>query len=102
MLKLKPNCECCDKDLPANSEEAMMCSYECTFCKDCVDNILSNVCPNCGGGFAARPIRPSVERLPNAHLGSNPASTVRVNTKLSRQEIANIVNPIKDIPPAKR
>ncbi|TMN87805.1 hypothetical protein CWB72_14295 [Pseudoalteromonas phenolica] len=58
MLQLKPNCECCNKALPANSTEAMICSYECTFCRDCVEKELRNVCPNCGGSFEARPIRP--------------------------------------------
>ena len=58
-LQLRPNCEYCDKDLPPNSTEAMICSYECTFCADCVESKLFNVCPNCGGGFAPRPIRPS-------------------------------------------
>jgi uncharacterized protein len=59
MLELRPICEHCTKPLPPNSTEAMICSFECTFCKSCVDDILSNVCPNCGGGFSARPHRPS-------------------------------------------
>ena len=58
MLTLKPNCECCDKDLAPDAEDAMICSYECTFCRTCVDTELNNVCPNCGGGFSPRPIRP--------------------------------------------
>ncbi|WP_390443031.1 DUF1272 domain-containing protein [Pseudoalteromonas sp. MTN2-4] len=58
MLQLKPNCECCNKALPTNSTEAMICSYECTFCRDCVEKEFRNVCPNCGGSFEARPIRP--------------------------------------------
>ena len=58
-LQLRPNCEYCDKDLPPNSTEARICSYECTFCADCVETKLFNVCPNCGGGFAPRPIRPA-------------------------------------------
>ncbi|HEX9591722.1 MAG TPA: DUF1272 domain-containing protein, partial [Bradyrhizobium sp.] len=53
-LQLRPNCEYCDKDLPPASMEARICSYECTFCADCVENRLHNVCPNCGGGFVAR------------------------------------------------
>ena len=63
-LQLRPNCEYCDKDLPPDSTEAMICTYECTFCADCVDAHLSNVCPNCGGGFAPRPIRPAEDRRP--------------------------------------
>src|SRR2546426_10183920 len=53
-LQLRPNCEYCDKDLPPNSIEARICSYECTFCADCTENRLQNVCPNCGGGFLSR------------------------------------------------
>lgn len=59
MLQLRPNCECCDKDLPPSSLEARICSFECTFCVECVDTKLKGVCPNCGGGFMARPIRPA-------------------------------------------
>lgn len=58
MMILKPNCECCDNDLPPASHEARVCSFECTFCADCVDERFNNVCPNCGGGFVPRPIRP--------------------------------------------
>ncbi|MBB4122096.1 DUF1272 domain-containing protein [Martelella radicis] len=72
MLELRPNCECCDRDLPPDSGEAMICTFECTFCRDCVDTVLHNVCPNCGGGFAPRPIRPA------AALLRHPASTTRV------------------------
>lgn len=58
MLEIKINCEHCAKSLPNQSTQAMICSFECTFCKDCVDTILENVCPNCGGGFEKRPVRP--------------------------------------------
>ncbi len=72
MLELRPNCECCDKDLPPNSEEAMICTFECTFCNTCASGILKDKCPNCGGNFTQRPIRP-------AHLlKKNPASTTRI------------------------
>lgn len=57
MLKMKPNCERCEKSLPADSKEAHICSYECTFCSECVNGPLQNVCPNCGGNFEARPTR---------------------------------------------
>jgi len=57
MLEMRPNCECCDRDLPASATEAMICSFECTFCGDCVENVLKNVCPNCGGELVARPRR---------------------------------------------
>ncbi|MCZ0867257.1 DUF1272 domain-containing protein [Dasania sp. GY-19] len=75
MLKLKPNCECCDKDLPPSSNEAFICSFECTFCEPCAKNVLSNICPNCGGSFSPRPIRPS------GLLEEFPASTERVLNK---------------------
>ena len=58
MLEIRLNCENCDKELLYNSQEAMICTFECTFCRACVENILENVCPNCGGGFEKRPIRP--------------------------------------------
>jgi hypothetical protein len=66
MLQIRPVCENCGKSLPYNSTEAMICTFECTFCKDCADNILFNVCPNCGGGFEKRPVRPSrlLEKYP--------------------------------------
>ncbi|MCX6208166.1 MAG: DUF1272 domain-containing protein [Bacteroidetes bacterium] len=66
MLLLKPNCENCNKSLPHYSKEAMICSFECTFCKDCVDNVLHNICPNCGGNLEKRPIRPDavIEKYP--------------------------------------
>lgn len=72
MLDIRPNCEHCNKDLPYNSTEAMICTFECTFCSDCVDNIFNKVCPNCGGNFVKRPIRP--ERL----LEKYPVSTKRI------------------------
>lgn len=59
MLELSPNCECCDKDLPADSEEAMICTFECTFCRGCVETKLKRRCPNCGGNFVSQPIQPS-------------------------------------------
>ena len=58
MLEMRPTCEHCDKKLPNESGEAMICTYECTFCSNCVTNVLMNVCPNCGGGFEKRPTRP--------------------------------------------
>jgi hypothetical protein len=72
MLELRPNCECCDKDLPPESKDALICSFECTFCTNCASDILNNICPNCGGNLVARPIRPQ------SKLANNPASTVRV------------------------
>ena len=65
MLEIRTTCENCKKELPNESSEAMICTYECTFCTDCVENILNNVCPNCGGGFEKRPTRPKGELIKN-------------------------------------
>jgi len=102
MLQLRPNCEYCDKDLPPHAAEARICSYECTFCADCAENILSNVCPNCGGGFVPRPIRPSREHRPGVFLGKQPASTQRVSLKKDRAEIPGFVRAVRGIPPDQR
>jgi hypothetical protein len=72
MLELRPNCECCDTDLPPDAGDAMICTFECTWCRTCVETVLHGVCPNCGGGFTPRPVRP-----PDA-LRRHPASTTRV------------------------
>lgn len=69
MLELRPNCECCDRDLPPDSADAMICTFECTFCRDCAEQILGGVCPNCGGDLVRRPVRPA------AMLAKYPAST---------------------------
>jgi hypothetical protein len=58
MLEIRPACENCNKDLPPNSTEAMICTFECTFCINCATDLLHNICPNCGGNFEKRPIRP--------------------------------------------
>ncbi len=102
MLKLRPNCEYCDKDLIPSATDAMICSYECTFCADCVTTKLSNVCPNCGGGFVLRPIRPETERRKGVSLGSHPASTDRVHLKYSRDDVADFAAQVRDIPPERR
>ena len=60
MLAIRPTCENCNKSLPFNSQEAMICTFECTSCKDCVTSVLQDVCPNCGGSFEKRPIRPKI------------------------------------------
>jgi uncharacterized protein len=63
MLQLRPNCECCDRDLPPESTEARICTYECTFCATCAETVFKGACPNCGGNFAPRPIRPARQLL---------------------------------------
>jgi uncharacterized protein len=101
-LQLRPNCEYCDKDLPPSSPEARICSYECTFCADCAESKLVNVCPNCGGGFAARPIRPTQAWRPDVSLDKQPASTKRVHLKYSLEDIVAHSRAIRDIPPEQR
>lgn len=75
MLDLRPNCECCDKDLPAESPNALICTFECTFCANCAETVLNFICPNCSGNLVERPIRPV------AALINNPASTKRILKK---------------------
>ena len=101
-LQLRPNCEYCDKDLPPSSMEARICSYECTFCADCAENKLDNVCPNCGGGFVPRPIRPAREWRPGLSLARRPPSSTRVHLSYERDDIAAHTMRIKEIPPESR
>lgn len=72
MLQMRPNCECCNKDLPPGAQDALICSFECTFCADCVNDKLHGKCPNCGGDFALRPTRAA------SKLEKYPASTERI------------------------
>jgi uncharacterized protein len=101
-LQLRPNCEYCDKDLPPNATEALICSYECTFCADCVENKLHNVCPNCGGGFVPRPIRPANEWRPGLSVAKRPPSDKRVHLSYSHDNIAEQSAKLRSIPPEKR
>jgi hypothetical protein len=101
-LELRPNCEWCDRDLPPASILARICTFECTFCADCVDNNLHNVCPNCGGGFVPRPIRPSTEWRPGLSVAKRPPSSKRVLLSYSPSDIAAHISRIKDIAPENR
>jgi hypothetical protein len=101
-LELRPNCEYCDRALAPASLEARICSYECTFCADCVERRLSNVCPNCGGGFVPRPIRPAREWRPGLSLAKRPASTKRVSLSYSREAIAEFGREVMSVPPERR
>ena len=102
MLELRPTCEHCNKALPPAATDARICSFECTFCADCVDTLLGNVCPNCGGGFAPRPVRPAVERRPGVCVGKHPASTQRVHLKWDRSELPAFIRSMRDIAPEDR
>jgi uncharacterized protein len=101
-LQLRPNCECCDRDLPAEATEARICSYECTFCADCVAQVLHDVCPNCGGGFAPRPIRPKTEWRPGLSLVKRPASTERVHMSYGEEDVAAFSAQLREVPPQQR
>ncbi len=96
MLTIRPNCENCDQDLPYNSTEAMICTYECTFCRECAKDILKNVCPNCGGGFTPRPVRPKEQ------LAKHPASAVRVLKPVNTTEHQKVLLRYENILPKNR
>ena len=102
MLELRPNCEYCDRDLPPASTEARICTYECTFCAGCVDSVLHNVCPNCGGGFVPRPVRPAREYRDGVSLAHQPALTQRVHLKQDRAGLAEFVAALRHVPPGDR
>ena len=102
MLELRPTCDNCNKPLPPNSTEARICSFECTFCASCVDDVLMNVCPHCGGGFCPRPIRPATARNGEAYLGKRPASTQVVHRPVNAGAHAQFAASIRQIPPEQR
>lgn len=104
MLELRPNCEWCDRDLPPGASDAMICTYECTYCADCVASVLENVCPTCGGGFSNRPIRPAtLEGLqPGLSLKDRPAGSKRVHSKWTKAQVEDVRDRLKQVPPSKR
>ena len=102
MLELRPNCELCDRDLPPDAVDARICSYECTFCADCVENTLHNVCPNCGGGFTARPIRPRHAWREGTGLVNDPPDTRRRSLRYALEEVHELVAKLRDVPPPDR
>jgi uncharacterized protein len=102
MLELRPTCENCNKPLPPASLEARICSYECTFCATCVEEVLENVCPNCGGGFAARPVRPSNNWKGNNFLGADPPSTTIRHRLVDPEAHAKFAERLRTIPPHNR
>jgi hypothetical protein len=102
MLELRPNCEFCDVDLPPDAPDARICSYECTFCADCAETKLENVCPNCGGGFVPRPIRPQRAWREGTGLANDPPDTNRRHLKYSPEEIRALIETLRDVTPAAR
>jgi len=102
MLEIRPTCEHCNRKLPPESAEAWICSYECTFCGDCVENVLQNVCPNCGGGFMPRPVRPARNWKGDNYLGKDPAGTKVKHRPVDPAAHAKFAAALKTIPPEKR
>ena len=102
MLELRPNCELCDKDLPPDAADARICTYECTFCADCVERALQNVCPNCGGGFVPRPIRPAQAWREGTGLVNDPPGATRRHARYTLEEIGAFADGIRDIEPGQR
>ena len=102
MLGLRPTCEHCNKALPPASTEARICSYECTFCAACVDHVLQNVCPNCGGGFVNRPFRPSNNWKGDNYLGKDPASTDTKHRPVDLDAHQSFSATLRMIPPEER
>jgi hypothetical protein len=102
MLELRPTCENCNKALPPSSAEARICSYECTFCASCVEAVLENVCPNCGGGFTPRPVRPVHNWKGDNFLGKDPAGTAVKYRPVDRVAHAQLVAKLKHVPTHER
>lgn len=96
MLEIRPICENCGKALPNDSTEAMICTFECTFCSECVNTVLHNVCPNCGGGFEKRPIRPKEKLL------KNPAKVDAHFKPIDPIKFEALLNQNKNLSPAER
>ena len=101
-LELRPTCENCNQPLPPDSVAAMICSFECTFCRPCVATVLGNVCPNCGGGFCPRPVRPRNNWKDDTYLGTRPAATRITHSPVDPAAHAAWAEPIRKIPPELR
>jgi hypothetical protein len=102
MLELRPVCEHCAMALPPDSLEARICSFECTFCSACVDEVLLGVCPNCGGGFAPRPVRPARNWKDGHYLGVYPASTKVRHRPVDAESHARFAAAIRELPASQR
>lgn len=102
MLELRPTCENCNTALPPHAADARICSYECTFCAACVETVLANVCPNCGGGFAPRPVRPATNWKGANYLGKDPAGADVRHRPVDPAAHARFAAAIQEIPPDRR
>jgi hypothetical protein len=101
-LELRPACEHCNKALPPDATDAMICSFECTFCKSCVDEVLENVCPDCGGGFSPRPIRPATNWRGGNFTGAYPPSTTVRHRPVDPEAHRAFAAAIRSVAPEKR
>ena len=101
MLELRPICENCGKDLPNDTKEAVICTFECTFCIDCVTNVLENVCPNCGGGFEKRPVRPTQCETTNC-LTNFPAATEKKYRPVDMEKFKKLHDHYVNVYPGRR
>jgi len=102
VLEIRPTCEHCNRPLLPDSLEARICSFECTFCATCVTELLGNVCPNCGGGFVPRPIRPSKNWKGDNYLGKYPASTTVKHRPVDAVAHEAFASSIRSLPPEQR
>lgn len=102
MLELRPTCEHCNAPLPPESLDARICSFECTFCAACVDGVLDGICPNCGGGFVPRPVRPANDWKGGNSLERHPASTLTKHRPVDLEAHARLVVTLATIPPHER
>ena len=102
MLEIRPSCEACDRDLPPHAADARVCSYECTFCARCVEEVLGNVCPNCGGGFMPRPVRPRSDYGNGTGLGHHPPTRTRVFRPPDSESQSRLRYRLQHIPPEER
>ena len=101
-LALRPTCEHCNKALPPHALDARICTFECTFCAACVEAVIGNICPNCGGGFAPRPVRPSRNWKNNNCLGAIPACTVVKHKPVDPAVHAKFSTEIRKLEPRER
>ena len=104
MLELRPNCELCDGELPPESSDARICTYECTYCARCAEDVLHDVCATCGGNLVPRPIRPRKSYRPDLKLGLDhrPASVTCVHSRWTMEEVEELSKRLRGIAPRDR
>ena len=102
MLELRPTCENCNTPLPPSSLEARICSFECTFCATCAEGALASTCPNCGGGFVPRPVRPARDWKGSNFLGCYPASEKVRHRPVDAATHERLVTALEGVPPHER